>query len=70
MITTFPIVLVLQDFRVWSTIIFIMSGDFLMFYQIVVLPKVKRCTILSYKHGLYELPHELPNKLRLRTLGN
>ena len=23
-----------------------------------------------YKHGIYELPHELPNDLRLRILGN
>ena len=31
-------------------------------------PQVKRITI-SYKHGIYELPHKLPNDLRL-TLGN
>ena len=24
----------------------------------------------TYKHGIYELPHELPNDLRLRILGN
>ena len=24
----------------------------------------------SYKHGIYELPHELPNDLRLRIVGN
>ena len=23
-----------------------------------------------FKHGMYELPHALPNDLRLRTLGN
>ena len=23
-----------------------------------------------YKHGLYKLPHELPNGVRLRILGN
>ena len=27
-------------------------------------------TIITYKHGAYELPHELPNDLRLRILGN
>ena len=32
--------------------------------------KVKRCTIITYKHGISELPHELPNELRLRILGN
>ena len=41
-----------------------------MFLQISLSPKVKRRTIISYKHGLYELPHELPNDLRLRILGN
>ena len=25
--------------------------------------------IISDKHGIYELPHEFPNKLRLRALG-
>ena len=25
---------------------------------------------ITYKHGIYELPHELPNDLRLRVLGN
>ena len=26
--------------------------------------------IITYKHGIYELPHKLPNDLRLRILGN
>ena len=33
-------------------------------------PEVKRWAIITYKHGIYELPHELPNDLRLRILGN
>ena len=41
-----------------------------MFYQTLLSPQVKRCAIITYKHGIYELPHELPNDLRLRTLGN
>ena len=41
-----------------------------MFYKIFLSPQVKRCTIITYKHGIYELPHELPNDLRLRVLGN
>ena len=41
-----------------------------MFYQIFLSLQVKRCTIIIYKHGTYELPHELPNDLRLRKLGN
>ena len=32
-------------------------------------PQVKRCAIITYKHGIYELPHELPNDLTLRILG-
>ena len=33
-------------------------------------PQVKRWAIITYKHGIYELPHELPNDLRLNILGN
>ena len=38
--------------------------DFSMFYQIFLLPQVKRSAIISNKHGIYELPHELPNGRR------
>ena len=31
---------------------------------------MKRCAINTYKHGIYELPHELPNNLRLYLLNN
>ena len=41
-----------------------------MFYQIFLSLPVKRCAIFTYRHGMYELPHELPNDLRLRKLGN
>ena len=41
-----------------------------MFYQIFFSPQVKRCAIITYEHGIYELPHELPNDLRLNILGN
>ena len=41
-----------------------------MFYQMFLSPEVKRCAIFTYKHGIYELPHELPNDLRLTKLGN
>ena len=37
-----------------------------MFSQIFFSPQV----IMSNKHGIYELPHEFPNILRLRILGN
>ena len=61
--------------RFWSdgtkaTIIFMIFWDFLMFYQIFILPQVKRYVIITYKHGMYELPQELSNNLRLRILGN
>ena len=39
-----------------------------MFYQIYLSPQVKRWAIISYKHGIYELSHELPKNLRLRKL--
>ena len=41
-----------------------------MFYEIFLSPQVYRWVIITYKHGIYELPHELPNDLRLRKLGN
>ena len=31
---------------------------------------MNRWEVVPYKHGIYELPHELPNDLRLRKLGN
>ena len=32
---------------------------------------MKRCAIITYQHGIYELPHELPTKdLKLRKLEN
>ena len=40
-----------------------------MFYQIFLSPQVKRWMIITYKHGIYKLPHELPNDLRVRNLG-
>ena len=36
-----------------------------MFYEIFLSPEVKQCAIITYKHGIYELSHELPNDLRL-----
>ena len=56
--------------QVWSTILVIIFWDILMFDKIFVSPKVKRMVIITNKHGIYELSHELPNDLRLRTLEN
>ena len=36
-----------------------------MFYQIFLSPQVKQSAIISNKHGMYELPHELPNNLQI-----
>ena len=41
-----------------------------MFYQIFLSPQVKRSTISTYKHAIYELPYGMPHNLRLRILGN
>ena len=56
--------LVLKDFRVYfrtfsekdngnSTI------SFMIFYQIFLSPLVKRWAVITYKHGIYELPNDL-----------
>ena len=39
-----------------------------MFYQIFLSPQVKRRAIITYKHSIHELPHELSNDLKLRIL--
>ena len=57
-------------FYITPTISFIIFSDFLMFYQIFPSSKLKRWPIITYKHGIYELPQELPNDVRLKILGN
>ena len=52
------------------SVVFIIFWDLLMFYQILLSPKVKQSAIICNKHGIYKLPHKFPNDLRLRTLGN
>ena len=41
-----------------------------MFDKIFVSPQVKRIVIIGNKHDIYELPHKLPNHLRLRRSQN
>ena len=41
-----------------------------MFYEISISPQMELWAIITYKHGIYELPHELPNNLRFRILEN
>ena len=56
--------------EVVPVIMVIIFWDFLMFAQTFLSPKVKQSMIISNKHGIYELSHELPNDFRLRILGN
>ena len=42
-----------------APIIIFIFWDFLMFYQIFLSPQVKWCAFTTYKHGIYELPHDL-----------
>ena len=37
-----------------------------MLYKIFLSSQVKRWAIITYKHGIYELPHELPKDIRVR----
>ena len=53
-----------------TTISFIIFWDFSMFDLDFLSPQVKRWAIITYNHGIYELPHESPNDLRLTILGN
>ena len=48
----------------------IIFRDVSVFDQIFVSPQVKQIVNIGNKHGIYEFPHELPNDLSLRTLGN
>ena len=31
------------------------------YYQVFLSPQVKRSSTITYEHGIYELPHKLPN---------
>ena len=39
-------------------------------HQIHPPPQVKRYATIAYKHEIYDLPHELPNDLKLSMLEN
>ena len=58
--------LFLKEQKNLTTISFIIFWDFSMFYQIFLSPQVKRWAIITYKHGIYQLPHELPNDIILK----
>ena len=54
----------------YSRIIIFIFWDFFFFFQIFFSPQVKRWANITYKHGIYKLPHEWPNDLRFRKLRN
>ena len=43
----------------------IILWDFLMFFQIFLSPQVKRSAIIGNKQGVYELPNEFLNDLKI-----
>ena len=53
-----------------TTILVIIFRDFLILDKVLLSPQVKIIMIISNKHGTYELPHKLPNDLRLRIIVN
>ena len=40
-----------------------------MFDEIFLSPQAKQSAIINNKHGMYELPHELPKDLTLKISG-
>ena len=52
--------------KIFQTIIFIIFWDSLMFYQMFLSPQVKRCAIVTYEYGIYELLNDfgLPAKVK------
>ena len=53
-----------------ATILVIIFRDFLILEKVLLSPQVKIIMIISNIHGTYELPHKLPNDLRLRIIVN
>ena len=41
-----------------------------MIEQIFLSPQAKRSVIISNKPAIYEMPHELPNHVKVKILGN
>ena len=38
------------------------------FFNVLTTFLFTKCAIITYNNGIYELPHDLPNDLRLRIL--
>ena len=56
--------------KILQTMIFLIFWDSLIFYEIFLSLQMKECAIITYKHGIYEIPHELWIDLRLSIFGN
>ena len=41
-----------------------------MYYQVFLSPQVNRRAVITFKHGIHELPHDLLNGLGLIIFGN
>ena len=54
----------------FQTILVIILWNFEIFYYRSDSPQVKQNLISGIANLVFELPHELPNNLRLRILGN
>ena len=55
-----------ETFVIFCSTLVVTFWNFLLFYQIFLPSQVKRNVFTSNKNGTYELPHELPNDIRLR----
>ena len=60
----------LRSGEISPTILVIIFWNFTIFQYISNSPKIKRNLICSIANLVYELPHELPNDLKLRILWN
>ena len=56
--------------KILQKIKIIIFTDLLMIDQVFCLPSVKRSVIISNKHSIYYLPHELKDGFRHRISGN
>ena len=41
-----------------------------MFYQICITLQMEQCPIITYEHGIFQMPYKFRNLLGLRVLGN
>ena len=56
--------------KILEAIILIIPWHLLMLYEIFLWLEVKRCRVVTYKNGIYEVPQELLNDLRIRNWAN